>query len=196
MIRIDQNIKEVFLLKVDIFNTENKYKIIYADPAWLYRDKAVAGGRGAGCHYTVTSLEDIKALPVEKLADDDSVLFMWVTMPFLEEAFDVIRSWGFEYKTCAFTWIKQNKKADTLFWGMGNWTRANAELCLLGVRGKPKRMDAGIHSVIMSHIEEHSKKPAETRDRIVKLMAGGGLPKIELFARQSIDGWDCWGNEV
>lgn len=85
-----------------------------------------------------------------------------------------IRSWGFEYKTCAFTWIKQNKKADTLFWGMGNWTRANAELCLLGVRGKPKRMDAGVHSVIMSHIEEHSKKPAETRDRIVKLMAGGG----------------------
>lgn len=74
--------------------------------------------------------------------------------------------------------------------------RANAELCLLGVRGKPKRMDAGVHSVIMSHIEEHSKKPAETRDRIVKLMAGGGLPKIELFARQSIDGWDCWGNEV
>ena len=113
-------------------------------------------------------------LPVEKLADDDSVLFMWVTMPFLEEAFDVMRSWGFEYKTCAFTWIKQNKKADTLFWGMGNWTRANAELCLLGVRGKPKRMDAGVHSVIMSHIEEHSKKPAETRDRIVKLMAGGG----------------------
>lgn len=74
--------------------------------------------------------------------------------------------------------------------------RANAELCLLGVRGKPKRMDAGVHSVIMSHIEEHSKKPAETRDRIVKLMAGGGIPKIELFARQSIDGWDCWGNEV
>ena len=109
-----------------------------------------------------------------KLEDDDSVLFMWVTMPFLEEAFDVMRSWGFEYKTCAFTWIKQNKKADTLFWGMGNWTRANAELCLLGVRGKPKRMDAGVHSVIMSHIEEHSKKPAETRDRIVKLMAGGG----------------------
>lgn len=183
-------------MKVDIFNTENKYKIIYADPAWLYRDKAVAGGRGAGCHYTVTRLEDIKALPVEKLADDDSVLFMWVTMPFLEEAFDVMRSWGFEYKTCAFTWIKQNKKADTLFWGMGNWTRANAELCLLGVRGKPKRMDAGVHSVIMSHIEEHSKKPEETRDRIVKLMAGGGLPKIELFARQCIDGWDCWGNEV
>lgn len=59
-----------------------------------------------------------------------------------------------------------------------------------------KRMDAGVHSVIMSHIEEHSKKPAETRDRIVKLMAGGGLPKIELFARQCIDGWDCWGNEV
>lgn len=182
-------------MKVDIFNTDNKYKIIYADPAWSYRDKATAGKRGAGCHYTVMSIEDIKALPVKDLADDDCTLFMWVTMPFLKEAFEVMEAWGFTYKTCAFTWIKKNKKADTLFWGMGNWTRANAELCLLGVKGKPKRVDAGVHSVIMSHIEEHSKKPAETRDRIVKLL-GGGLPMIELFARQSIVGWDCWGNEV
>lgn len=103
---------------------------------------------------------------------------MWVTMPFLEEAFAVMRAWGFEYKTCAFTWVKQNKKADTLFWGMGNWTRANAELCLLGVRGKPKRKDAGVHSVIISHIEEHSKKPSEIRDRICKLLGcGGGIQK-------------------
>lgn len=80
---------------------------------------------------------------------------------------------------------------------MGRWTRANAELCLLGTKGKPKREDAGVHSVIISHVEEHSKKPAETRDRIVRLLgAGGGIQKIELFARQTVEGWDCWGNEV
>lgn len=169
-------------MKVDIFRTDKKYGVIYADPPWRYRDKALSGDRGAGCKYDVMSLEDIKNLPVKELAQDDCALFMWVTMPFLEDAFSVMRAWGFEYKTCAFTWIKQNKKADSLFWGMGNWTRANAELCLLGVRGKPKRKDAGVHSVIISHIEEHSKKPSETRDRICKLLGtGGGLQKIELL---------------
>lgn len=165
-------------MKVDIFRTDKKYDVIYADPPWSYRDKALAGDRGAGCKYDVMSLEDIKKLPVKDLAEEDCALFMWVTMPFLEEAFAVMRAWGFEYKTCAFTWVKQNKKADTLFWGMGNWTRANAELCLLGVRGKPKRKDAGVHSVIISHIEEHSKKPSEIRDRICKLLGcGGGIQK-------------------
>ena len=185
-------------MKVDIFRTDKKYDVIYADPPWSYRDKALAGDRGAGCKYDVMSFEDIKKLPVKDLAEEDCALFMWVTMPFLEEAFAVMRAWGFEYKTCAFTWVKQNKKADTLFWGMGNWTRANAELCLLGVRGKPKRKDAGVHSVIISHIEEHSKKPSEIRDRICKLLGcgGGGHKKIELFERQTVGGWDCGGNEV
>lgn len=165
-------------MKVDIYRTLKRYSVIYADPPWTYRDKALAGNRGAGCKYDVMSLEDIKKMPVKELAKDDCTLFMWVTMPFLEEAFDVMRAWGFEYKTCAFTWIKQNRKSDSLFWGMGNWTRANAELCLLGVRGKPKRADAGVHSVIISHVEEHSKKPAETRDRIVRLLGcGGGIQK-------------------
>jgi N6-adenosine-specific RNA methylase IME4 len=184
-------------LKVDIFRTDKKYGVIYADPAWTYRDKALAGNRGAGCKYPVMSLEDICRLPVKDLAADDCVLFLWVTMPKLNEAFDVMKAWGFEYKTCAFTWVKQNRKSDRLFWGMGRWTRANAELCLLGTKGKPKREDAGGHSVIISHVEEHSKKPAETRDRIVRLLgAGGGIQKIELFARQTVEGWDCWGNEV
>lgn len=188
--------RRLFILKVDIFNTDKKYQIIYADPSWSYRDKAKSGNRGAGCKYDVMSIEDIKQLPVQNISTEDCALFMWVTMPILEEAFAVMRAWGFEYKTCAFTWVKQNKKSDSLFWGMGNWTRANAELCLLGVKGKPKRVDAGVHSVILSHIEEHSKKPAETRDRIVKLMGGEKLNKIELFARQSADGWDRWGNEA
>lgn len=82
----------------------------------------------------------------------------------------------------------------TLSFGMGFWTRANAEICIIATKGKPKRKSAAVHQVIMSHIEEHSKKPNETRERIVKLL--GDLPRIELFARQPADGWDCWGNEV
>jgi len=142
----------------------------------------------------VQSKEWIDNLPVSNIADDNCVLFLWVTMPKLNECWELIEKWGFNYKTVAFTWVKRNKKSLTWFWGMGSWTRANAELCLLSTKGKPKRISASVHSVIDSPIEEHSKKPQEARNRIVKLM--GDLPRIELFARQKVDGWDCWGNEV
>lgn len=171
-----------------------KYKIIYADPAWSYKDKALAGNRGAGCKYNVMSIEDIKNLPVGGIADKDCVLFMWVTMPKLNECFEVIKQWGFAYKTVAFTWIKLNKNKPTPFMGMGRWTRANAEVCLLATKGKPIRISAGIHSVVMTPIEQHSKKPDEVRKRIVELM--GDIPRVELFARQKVDGWDSWGNEI
>jgi len=140
------------------------------------------------------NIEDIKELPIKNIAANDCVLFMWVTMPKLNECFDVIKSWGFEYKTCAFTWIKENKNSNSLFWGMGRWTRANAELCLIATKGKPKRKSAAVHSVVMSKIREHSRKPDEVRDRIVELC--GDLPRIELFARQEVEGWDCWGDEI
>jgi N6-adenosine-specific RNA methylase IME4 len=115
-------------------------------------------------------------------------------MPKLNEVMEVIESWGFEYKTCGFTWVKKNKISNSWFWGMGRWTRANAELCLIATKGKPKRINAGIHSVIDTPIEKHSKKPNEVKDRIVELV--GDLPRIELFARQTAEGWDSWGNEV
>ena len=132
------------------------------------------------------SLEDIKALPVQKLAAKDCALFLWVTFPCLQESFEVLRAWGFSYKTVAFVWVKRNRVSDSLFWGMGYLTRANAELCILATKGHPRRADSGIHQVILSHIEEHSKKPDEARDRIVRLM--GDVPRIELFARQSPEG--------
>ena len=90
--------------------------------------------------------------------------------------------------------MKQNRKSNDLFVGMGYWTRANAEICVLATHGHPKRVNAGVRQIILSHIEEHSKKPDEVRDRIVQLM--GDVPRIELFARQSPKGWDVWGNEV
>ena len=119
---------------------------------------------------------------------------MWATFPMLREALDVIEAWGFTYKSIAFNWVKQNKSGVGLFMGLGNWTRSNSEICLLAVKGKPKRVSAGVHSVILSPIQQHSRKPAEARDRIVELM--GDLPRIELFAREAAPGWDAWGDEA
>jgi len=171
-----------------------KYNIIYADPPWSYKDKALAGNRGAGCKYIVQSQDWLEKLPISAITEKDCILFLWATMPKLNESFSLIQKWGFEYKTVAFTWVKRNKKANSWFWGMGNWTRANSELCLLATKGKPRRINAGIHSVIDTPIEKHSKKPNEVREKIVQLV--GDLPRIELFAREKIDGWTCLGNEI
>ena len=151
-------------------------------------------GRSAESHYATMSIEDICKLPVDKISEENCVLFMWMTFPTLKEGLKVIEEWGFKYKTVAFVWIKRNKKTPSLFWGMGFWTRANAEICILATKGNPKRISAKVHQVIISPIEEHSKKPDEARKRIVDLV--GDLNRIELFARQKTDGWDCWGNEV
>jgi len=139
-----------------------KYKIIYADPPWSYKDKALAGNRGAGCKYDVMDTKDISKINVGGVSDTDCALFMWVTMPKLNECFELIKEWGFEYKTVAFTWIKLNKNKPTPFMGMGMWTRANAELCLLATKGKPKRINAGVQSVVMTPIEVHSKKTSRS----------------------------------
>lgn len=140
------------------------------------------------------SINDICTLPIKEISDKDCVLFMWMTFPTLKEGMKVIEEWGFKYKTVAFVWVKQNRKTPSLFWGLGFWTRANAEICILATKGKPKRISAKVHQVVVSPIEEHSKKPDEVRKRIVELL--GDIPRIELFARQKADSWDTWGNEV
>jgi N6-adenosine-specific RNA methylase IME4 len=170
-----------------------KYNIIYADPPWKYDDKSLNRG-GAERHYKTVENKKLCDIDVNAFCEDDCILFMWATFPKIQEALDLIKAWGFTYKTNAFTWVKKNKVADSLFWGMGRWTRSNAEVCLLAVRGRPKRVDMGVHSVIEAKIMKHSKKPDETRDRIVRLC--GDLPRLEMFARESAAGWDVWGNEV
>lgn len=172
-----------------------KYSVILADPPWAFRAWSDKGkGRSAEQHYPTMRLEDIKALPVADLAAGDCVLFLWATFPMLREALEVAEAWGFVYKTVAFTWVKENRKSPGLFWGLGYWTRANAEVCLLATRGSPKRQSAAVHQVILSPVERHSKKPDEVRERIAALM--GDVPRVELFARQETPGWDVWGNEV
>ena len=171
---------------------KGKYNIIYADPPWKYYE---GGFKNQSQHYQTMELEDICQLPIGELASDDCILFMWVTFPMLDQFIDVLRCWGFEYSTVGFVWVKKNKKSDTPFIGLGNWTRSNAEICVMAKRGSIERKDASISQIVMSPIGEHSEKPKEVKEKIVKLL--GDLPRIELFARQKEnDGWHYWGNEI
>jgi len=139
-------------------------------------------------------IKDICTLPIADIADNDCALFLWATYPNLPEAFEVIKAWGFTYKTVAFTWVKRNKKSPGWFVGLGYWTRANAEVCLLAVKGKPTRISKSVRQIIDAPIAAHSKKPDEVRGRIVELL--GDVPRIELFAREKTAGWDVFGDEV
>jgi len=180
---------------VDIFAPQNKYDIVYADPPWSYKAWSLkGGGSSAERHYHCMTKEAIQSLPVADLCNKNCALFLWVTFPCLEEGLELIKKWGFTYKTCAFTWVKRNKKSNSFFMGNGFYTRANAELCLLATRGRVRKISSSVRSVCDARIQEHSRKPDEIRDRIVSLL--GDLPRIELFARQQVVGWDCWGDEV
>lgn len=174
-----------------------KYSVIYADPAWSYRDKREKHPRlcgGASVHYETMSQGDLKSLPVSDLADENCMLFMWATFPNLQEALDVMAAWGFKYKTLGFSWIKTNKKNGKPFFGIGYYTKSNCEVCLIGVKGKPIKQSDYVSSVVIAPREEHSKKPDIVRDRIVELC--GNVPRVELFARQRTEGWDAIGFDI
>ena len=182
-------------MKVDIYNTEKKYDIIYADPPWMYNNNLEGRTDMGAAPYSRLSQEEIYALPVYKIAKKDCILFIWATMPKLQEALDTIKAWGFKYKTCAFCWVKQNPNGIGIYSGLGHWVNGNAELCLLATKGHPHRISKSVKQIVMAPRGRHSAKPAEVRDRIVQLM-GDDTERIELFARDYADGWDCFGNEV
>lgn len=149
---------------------------------------------GAEGHYSLMSMDEIKQIPIDKLADDNCALFLWTTFPYLDEQIKLFEHWGFKYKTLGFSWIKTNKKNGKPFFGVGYYSKSNCEVCLLGIKGKMKPISNKVSSVIISPRREHSRKPDEARIKIVDLF--GDVPRIELFARQQVEGWDCWGNEV
>jgi N6-adenosine-specific RNA methylase IME4 len=172
-----------------------RYQIIYADPPWQYRNYGYADAiRGVEKEYRTMTTEDICALPISELAADDCILFCWGTWTHLPDVLQVIEAWGFEYQTIGFVWVKTNPTGFGFFMGMGNYTRSNTEYCLIATKGKPKRIRADILQIVHAPVREHSRKPSDMRERIVNLM--GDLPRIELFARKRVDGWDAWGNEV
>lgn len=172
---------------------------ILADPPWAFETWSDKGkDRSAEQHYGTMGMRQIARLPVDELAAPDCVLFMWCCWPSIADAIRIIDAWGFTYKTCAFSWMKADPYrlfADdaTPFAGMGYWTRANTEPCLLATRGRPKRLNADVRQGIIAPRREHSRKPDEIHTRIERLVGG---PYLELFARTPRRGWTTWGNEV
>lgn len=174
---------------------DKKYNIIYADPPWSYNDKMHGHSFSLDHEYRTMSLEWIKNLNVQSIADKDCILFLWAVSPQLPEALEVMKAWGFKFKTVAFCWSKTTKSGK-LVANLGKWTMGNVELCLLGIKGQPNkfRIDKTVKQLVIAERTRHSKKPDEVRDRIVQ--GFGNIPRIELFARQYADGWDCWGDEA
>jgi len=188
---------------------KGRYGAILADPPWHFQ--SWAGGRWNGDEKPVftssrapdyrTMVEDeISSLPVAELASEDCVLFMWACWPTAKQAFRIMEEWGFTYKTCAFCWVKADATQIHMFEDeiepdmlLGYWTRSNSEFCLLGTRGKPKRLHADVRQGIIAPRREHSRKPNGVHQRIERLVAG---PYVELFARQKRPGWDVWGNQT
>ena len=144
-----------------------RFNILYVDPPWQYEQNRLSGV--AENHYRTLTDEEIYSLPVGNIAAEDCILFLWATGPKMREAFKAISSWGFDYRTLGFVWVKQNRKSPTWFFGLGFWTRSSTEVCLLAVKGKPRRVSAKVSQLIVSPLEEHSKKPDIVRDRIVEL---------------------------
>jgi N6-adenosine-specific RNA methylase IME4 len=165
-----------------------KYRVIYADPPWQYSNNISADKfNDVELHYPSMPLNEICELPVSDMALDNSVLFLWVTAPFLEDSFKVINAWGFKYKTC-FVWDKLVKT-------YGHYSGVRHELVLVAVKGSCQP-DISLQpdSVFSIKKTEHSAKPEEFRQTIDSLYPHG--PRIELFARTKAPGWEVWGNEI
>ena len=175
---------------------DKKYHIIYADPPWTFKTWSDKGkGKSAEQHYDCMTMEDIKNLPVQDICEEDAVCIMWVTFPLLKEGIETLEAWGFKYKTVAFNWVKRNKKANSWFVGMGYYTRSNAEIAILGTKGKVlNRPNRNVPQVCDDRIREHSRKPDIIRQRIIDLF--GDISRIELFCRDALQGWDTWGDET
>jgi len=181
--------------------SDKKYQVIYADPPWHYGSKSAVNNTKGGEikplseHYQTMRHKDLMEMPVSDIAKDDCACFMWVTDSHLDEGIELLKAWGFEYRTVAFNWIKTTSKGNFCK-NVAPWTMKSSEICLLGIKGKMLKYKVAnnIESLIIAERTKHSQKPKEARDRIVQLF--GDIPRIELFARQRADGWDSWGNEL
>jgi N6-adenosine-specific RNA methylase IME4 len=173
---------------------EKHFGTIYVDPPWRYATYSEKGReRSPDKHYECMPYDELLKLPVSNLAAKNSMLLMWCVDPMLPQAIKLMETWGFKYKTIGFCWAKLNKKSGGFFTGLGYWTRANPELCILGTRGAPKRLSKSVKRLVVSPRREHSRKPDEIYSHIEKLVGG---PYLELFGRTERPGWTTWGNET
>jgi N6-adenosine-specific RNA methylase IME4 len=161
-----------------------KFGTIYADPPWQYGNQATRASTDN--HYSTMTIDDLCAMPIEQFAADDAHLHLWTTNAFLRDAYDVMKAWGFEYRSC-FVWCKPQM-------GIGNYWRVSHEFLLLGIRGNAKRFnDHGLMSWAEIDREKHSAKPQQVRRMIEKASPG---PYLELFGREVVGGWTVFGNQV
>jgi N6-adenosine-specific RNA methylase IME4 len=168
------------------------YRLVYADPAWTYNNERTGGSLNSGSSqkYDTMSLEEICGLPVNNITANDSVLFLWVTVPLLPYGFKVLESWGFRYKTALF-WRK------IMSLGMGYWFRNQIEVLLVGIKGKVSAFRMQKANFIQTKAGKHSEKPKQVYGLLEKISDKFDLnPKIELFARNRREGWDVWGNDI
>jgi N6-adenosine-specific RNA methylase IME4 len=169
------------------------YSIVYADPPWDYNGReqhnTAEANKSASDHYNTATLEDLKKIKVASVCAKDCLLFMWTSSPHLEQALELMKAWGFQYKTIAFVWHKQKTNP-------GYYTVSSVEICLVGKKGiiPSPRGARNIRQFLSEERTEHSKKPDEIRNRIVQMFPT--QKKLELFARQRTEGWDVFGNEV
>lgn len=186
-------------MKVDIYNTDKKYQVIYADPPWLFKSKSTGGSMTSGSEHqykSVMSIDELKAMPIERLTDENCALVMWYVSSQPQEALDLVKSWGFTVRTMnGFVWNKLTKNKNQHF-GMGYYTRAGAECAIIATKGKPSKIvkDHSIRQVRCAVTGNHSEKPHAFYDDIESLF--GDANRIELFARNEREGWDCYGNEI
>lgn len=186
---------------------EHGYGTIYLDPPWRFTayNKADAGNRAPP--YPTMAMEEIAALPIVELAARNCWLYCWTSGPYMQHTMDIMRGWGFRYSTQAFTWVKMKRSGEGFHKGLGMTTRKNTEIVLLGKLGSPPVVsrpdellvtDADgdqVHETATNYspLREHSRKPDDIRTRIEAMARG---PRIELFARQCLPGWEAWGNET
>ena len=187
-------------MKIDIFNTDKKYNIIYADPPWNFSSRELQKYNGSRFRpleevYNTEKTSTMAEWEVGKIADKDCALFLWTTDAHIEEALNLMRKWGFKYVTIAFIWSKITKNGKRVS-NLGAWTMKNCEICLFGTKGRmlKYKKSNSVKQLFEAERTAHSKKPDCVRQFIEELF--GNIPRIELFARQHADGWDCWGNEV
>ena len=171
-----------------------QYRCLLADPPWLFKKWShINPAKSAENHYSIMTLEDICALPVERLLAPDAVLFLWTCWPHIFQAQRVIEAWGFTYSGLAWEWIKYNPRTNKFAYGLGYGTRKNVEPCLLARRGSPVLLDRSQRDFIFAPRRQHSRKPDEQYARIERMFSG---PRLELFARQRRPGWDLCGHEI
>ncbi len=168
----------------------SKYPVVLADPPWNFETWG-EGDRNVTKYYPVMPTADICA--IQPPAADDCALFLWACWPKLLDAMQLIEAWGFTYRTVAWVWVKLNKSSMGTHVGMGYYTRANTEPCLLAVRGRMPVKAHDVQALIMTPVQEHSRKPDDQYHKIERLYDG---PYLELFARRKREGWHSWGNEV